>query len=157
MQAGALAGMAVAVVATGLVWFQWPQGGGGAGLLPYEDAQAVERGRVLYGEHCAACHGPELQGEPDWQVPDAEGYLPAPPHDASGHSWHHDDRLLIRLTLQGTAAVIGGGYRSRMPGFEDVLSEAQVREVLAFIKSTWPDEIIQRHNALNAGAPEQGR
>jgi mono/diheme cytochrome c family protein len=121
-----------------------------SGILPYRDERSVDRGRVLYGEHCASCHGDNLEGQPDWRQPDDNGYLPAPPHDPSGHTWHHDDPLLVQLTRLGTAAVVGGDYQSRMPGFEDVLSEEQIREILAFIKSTWPQEIIDRHNELNA-------
>jgi mono/diheme cytochrome c family protein len=37
-----------------------------------------------------------------------------------------------------TAAIVGGGYESDMPGFEAV-SDAEVHAVLAYIKSTWPD------------------
>jgi hypothetical protein len=49
------------------------------------------------------------------------------------------DRTLFEITKKGTAAVAGGGYESDMPGFDGVLSDDQIREVLAFIKSTWPE------------------
>jgi mono/diheme cytochrome c family protein len=65
--------------------------------------------------------------------------LPAPPHDASGHTWHHGDAVLFRITKEGPAAVVGGGYRSAMPGFADVLSDEDIWAVLAFIRSTWPE------------------
>jgi mono/diheme cytochrome c family protein len=65
--------------------------------------------------------------------------MPAPPHDASGHTWHHPDGVLFRITKEGPAAVVGGGYESDMPGFGDILGDEDIRAVLAFIKSTWPE------------------
>lgn len=54
-------------------------------------------------------------------------------------TWHHSDELLFRIVKEGTAAVVGGGYESDMPGFAVVLSDAEIRAVLAFIRSTWPE------------------
>ena len=120
-------------------------------IIPYEEASAIAEGAEIYGAQCAACHGANLQGEvPDWRVPKADGLLPAPPHDESGHTWHHADALLVDITMRGTAAVVGGGYESAMPGFAGVLSEDEVLAVLAFIKSTWPAEVAEIHNRINA-------
>ena len=71
--------------------------------------------------------------------PFPSGRLPAPPHDAGGHTWHHPDDILFRIVREGTAAIVGGGYESDMPGFADLLSDAEIRAVLAYIKSTWPE------------------
>ncbi|WP_068300882.1 cytochrome c [Pararhodobacter sp. CCB-MM2] len=109
----------------------------------------IGEGRVLYAETCAACHGAQLQGQPDWQRPGPDGRLPAPPHDASGHTWHHDDALLFRITREGSAAVIGNGYESNMPGFAGVLTDDQIRAVLAYIRSTWPAQERAYQRALN--------
>jgi mono/diheme cytochrome c family protein len=117
------------------------------GLLGYRllgnrnDASAatVALGRSVYQAHCARCHGANLEGQPAWQQPLPSGRMPAPPHDASGHTWHHSDRLLFEITKHGTAVVVGGGYESDMPGFRDLLSDEQISAVLAFIKSTWPE------------------
>ncbi|UWQ91008.1 c-type cytochrome [Rhodobacteraceae bacterium M382] len=121
-----------------------------AGGVPYTDPAAVFQGAQLYEENCASCHGDALQGEADWRSRDEEGYLPAPPHDASGHTWHHPDEQLIAITTQGTEAIVGNGYRSRMIGFGDSLSADDILAVLAFIKSTWPQDIIDQHNLINA-------
>jgi mono/diheme cytochrome c family protein len=129
---------------------------GEAGLLPWRDATRVATGAALYAEHCAACHGAELEGQPDWQERDADGYLPAPPHDETGHTWHHPDALLIRITTLGTEAIVGGNYRSNMAGFADVLGEDGIVDVLAYIKSTWPDEVIEIHDQINARAAAFG-
>lgn len=96
-------------------------------------------GAALYAERCAACHGAELEGQPDWQRRLPSGRLPAPPHDASGHTWHHADSILLRITREGPAAVVGGAYESDMPGFADVMTDDEIEAVLAFIKSTWPE------------------
>lgn len=104
-----------------------------------EDAATIAAGRTIYGDHCAACHGVQLEGQPDWKMPLPSGRLPAPPHDASGHTWHHADEMLFRIVKEGTAAVVGGNYESDMPGFGDTLGDAEIRAVLAFIKSTWPE------------------
>lgn len=126
-------------------------------LLPWQDSAAVERGAALYAEHCAACHGADLAGEPDWQTPKPSGRMPAPPHDQTGHTWHHPDTVLFRITKHGTEAVVGGDYRSDMGGFGEVLSDDQILEVLAYIKSTWPRRVIETHERINAaaGAPPQ--
>ena len=118
-------------------------------MLPYRDVKVVELGQEIYAEHCASCHGTNLEGQPDWQGRDEDGYLLAPPHDATGHTWHHADALLVDITTRGSAAVVGDGYQSRMPGFGDSLTEAQILAVLAYIKSTWPEKIIEAHDDLN--------
>lgn len=119
---------------------------------PWQDAKVVALGQALYADHCAACHGADLEGAPDWQVPGPDGLMPAPPHDASGHTWHHADDLLVAITREGMAAVVGGGYESGMPGFGDLLDDAEIRAILAFIKSTWPPDIIAIHDRINDAA-----
>jgi len=101
-------------------------------------AETIATGRAIYQANCARCHGAKLEGQPNWQSPLPSGRLPAPPHDASGHTWHHSDRVLFEITKYSTAAVVGGGYESDMPGFGPLLADDQIRAVLAFIKSTWP-------------------
>jgi len=148
-----LAAWAVAGLAL-VVWLFAGGGGERAGqIVPYEDAEAVALGKTLYAEHCAACHGASLEGQvEDWRTPGPDGLMPAPPHDETGHTWHHPDRMLIDITARGSAAVVGGGYRSAMPGFGDVLSDEEIRAVLAYIKSTWPEEVIDIHDRINAEA-----
>lgn len=99
----------------------------------------LARGEAVYAVACAACHGANLQGEANWRSPGPDGRLPAPPHDASGHTWHHADRVLMDITMRGTAAVVGGGYESNMPGFGDAYSEEELRDVLEGIKTHWPE------------------
>lgn len=96
-------------------------------------------GARLYVENCASCHGARLEGQPDWQRRRSDGRLPAPPHDVTGHTWHHGDETLFRVTKFGPSVVVGGDYQSDMPAFETVLSDDEIRAVLAFLKSSWPD------------------
>ena len=101
-------------------------------------------GAALAADHCAACHGADLQGAPDWQRPGPDGRLPAPPHDATGHTWHHGDGFLIDYTLRGGQAVLddlGVRYDSAMPAFKGTLTEAEVAAILDYIKSVWPEDI----------------
>ena len=120
-----------------LVFASWHYAG--AEATSRVSADVISQGRQLYADHCAACHGAELEGQPDWRLPLPSGRLPAPPHDATGHTWHHPDDVLFRIVKEGTAAIVGGGYESDMPGFGDVLSDAKIHAVLAYIKSTWPE------------------
>jgi mono/diheme cytochrome c family protein len=125
-----------------------------ATLASWAQAVAAEEGMggaALYQQNCASCHGAELQGQPDWRSPGPDGRLPAPPHDATGHTWHHGDDILFRITRDGTAAVVGGGYESDMPGFGDSLRDAEIRAILDYIKSTWPE----RERAYQRERPQQ--
>ena len=103
-----------------------------------DDSLAGER---LYQENCASCHGANLEGQPDWRSRLPNGRLPAPPHDASGHPWHHTDRVLLDIVKRGTAAIVGNGYESDMPGFKEVLTDEEITAIIDYIKSTWPDRI----------------
>ena len=66
------------------------------------------------------------------------GRLPAPPHDASGHTWHHADGQLLRIIRDGLAA-FAPGYETDMPSFGGVLDDAQIVAIIDYIKSTWPE------------------
>jgi mono/diheme cytochrome c family protein len=105
------------------------------------DVASSGDGRALYVTYCASCHGISLEGQPNWKEPLASGTMPAPPHDASGHTWHHADDLLFQITKAGGQSVASPGYVSGMPAFGAQLSDAQIGAVLAYIKSTWPPEI----------------
>jgi mono/diheme cytochrome c family protein len=116
------------------------------------DPQRIAHGQALYDTHCAACHGANLEGQDNWQERGADGLLPAPPHDATGHTWHHPDQQLFQIIKLGSAALAGGDYKTTMVGFGDRLSDADIDDILEFIKSRWPDEIRQRHADITARA-----
>lgn len=116
-------------------------------------AADIAAGQTLYAENCASCHGVNLEGQPEWQRRLENGRMPAPPHDESGHTWHHSDRNLFIITRGGVSAVVPG-YESDMPAFEGVLTEKEIADVLAFIKSTWPDR--QREFQAEVSANDKG-
>ena len=116
-----------------------------------DDPGVVAQGRQVYERHCAACHGAQLQGQPNWRLRDANGRLPAPPHDASGHTWHHTDDVLFSIVKFGVAKTANlKDYVSAMPVYAGVLSDAEIVAVLSYIKANWPEDIRRKHDALNA-------
>jgi len=96
----------------------------GDGAINPNDVSMVERGKETYTELCLSCHGADLRGD----GPDAAGMDPQPADFSDPHTMVHSDSDLIywiQNGKQGTA----------MPGFGDVLSDQQIRDVMAYIKS----------------------
>jgi len=107
------------------------------------DAAKVALGAKVYARTCALCHGARLEGQPDWRTRRANGRLPAPPHDDSGHTWHHPDRLLFAITKNGVVPPHApAGYESDMPSFGGSLSDEEIWAVLAYIKKQWSREVL---------------
>ncbi len=104
-------------------------------------SNAIAKGQLLYADNCASCHGVNLEGQPDWHNPNEDGTLPAPPHNAEGHTWHHDDKLLFDYTKFGGAGAMAArgveNFNSAMPAFEGVNSDNEINDIWAYIKSTW--------------------
>jgi mono/diheme cytochrome c family protein len=102
------------------------------------DTAKVSAGAKIYAQHCAACHGAKLEGQANWRVRLPNGRLPAPPHDESGHTWHHPDNVLFGITKRGLVPPYAPpDYQSEMPGFGGKLSDNEIWAVLAYIKSHW--------------------
>lgn len=112
-------------------------------VAPPLDAQQVAQGKAVYDGSCAACHGPNLEGEREWQMRNDDGSFRAPPHNASGHTWHHSDRVLIESVQLGGQRLPAALGTSHMPAFAGLLSDEEIAAVLAYIKSSWPPEIRQ--------------
>lgn len=110
----------------------------------------VASGRSVYADHCASCHGANLEGQPNWRERKFDGRLPAPPHDISGHTWEHSDDAIFRVTKQGFQAFAGPQYETDMPGFANVLSDDEIWAVIAYIKSKWPQELVVRRRPREA-------
>jgi mono/diheme cytochrome c family protein len=127
--------------------------------VPFDgtDTQQVARGQGVYNERCASCHGKHLEGQPNWREREPNGFLPAPPHDASGHTWHHPDDVLLGITKRGLAPYAPPGYESDMPAFGDTLTDHDIRAALAYIKSQWPPEIRERQAAITKQAQKADR
>ena len=119
-----------------------------------DDAALVAMGAKVYARTCAACHGANLEGQPDWRSAGEDGRLPAPPHDETGHTWHHDDATLFKLTKEGLASILGpdADYESDMPAYAGVLTDEEIVAALSYIKSRWPQEVRARHDSINERA-----
>lgn len=118
----------------------------------HTNAELVAQGQQIYQQYCASCHGTGLEGQPNWQTRRPSGALPAPPHDESGHTWHHPDQLLFQMTKFGIKPFAPQGWVSDMPAFEGVLSDEQIWAVLAFIKSRWPEKVREYQRQRNEAA-----
>lgn len=102
---------------------------------PALDAAMVAKGEILYAQYCASCHRSDLSGAPNWKTPNDAGFFPPPPHDNSGHTWHHPDELLVVLIQEGLDDV-----PSAMPDFVDVLTDEEILSIIEFFKSQWGEE-----------------
>lgn len=146
----ALVGLAISLIAVS-AWVFWPSDP--SGRADPDNAQQVALGHTVYKQHCASCHGAKLEGQPQWRMRKPDGKLPAPPHDETGHTWHHPDEQLFLLTKHGLRPPLApDGYKSDMPGFGGILSDAQIWAVLAFIKNAWPPEIKARQSHRDKAA-----
>lgn len=102
------------------------------------DRAQVAQGQGIYQKHCASCHGARLEGQPDWRIRLPNGRLPAPPHDDTGHTWHHPDQVLFDITKHGLVPPRApASYASDMPAYADTLTDEEIWAVLTFIKSRW--------------------
>ncbi len=95
-----------------------------------------ETGRRLFRQHCAQCHGPNAEGDPNWRRRRPDGTFPPPPLNGTGHAWHHSHEVL-RTTIRDGTVKLGGS----MPGWGDKLSEAEMDAILVWLRSLWPEEI----------------
>lgn len=104
----------------------------------------IALGRAVYEKNCASCHGVRMEGQPNWQRRLPNGRMPAPPHDDTGHTWHHPDRVLLAITKYGLVPPHAPpDYPSDMPAFQSVVSDDEIRAVLAYIRSHWSEEVMK--------------
>lgn len=126
----------------------------GGWMMMSGEGRAVARGRTLYTAHCASCHGAQLQGQPNWQSVQPNGRLPAPPHDAGGHTWHHSDEVLVGIVQEGLKPYAGENYESDMPAFRGILTIQQAGDIILFIKSHWPAREREFQARVTRSTPE---
>ena len=115
------------------------------------DHTLVMQGKAIYANNCAACHGESLQGQPNWRERMPNGKLPAPPHDKSGHTWHHPDAMLVDMVKNGLVPgkTAPPGYVSDMPAYRDILSDHEIVAVIAYIKSSWPAKVLEAQKEVS--------
>ena len=127
---------------------------GAAYRIDTNDAGLLARGEVVYRKSCTTCHGANLEGQPNWQRRDADGNFPAPPHDETGHTWHHSDEVLFNIVKFGPGFYTPG-YSGKMPAYEALLEDRDIKAVNSWIASTWPTDILlaQRERTLTSEQP----
>ena len=114
--------------------------GPGAGAFAYNPAtgaalksgDATARGAMLYLDNCAACHRPDGKGY--------EGVFPA----LAGNPVlaTRPVNSLIRIVLEGMQTARTGSTPAQfsMPSFAGRLSDAEVADVLTFVRSSWGNQ-----------------
>ena len=110
----------------------------------------LKDGHNVFLNNCAACHGVEANGglpEQPMGGMTAEGGFVPPALNGTGHSWHHPDKLLLKIIKNGSFEPT-----SPMRGFKDKLSNDDIHNVLAYIKSLWPKQIRKKHAIMSARA-----
>jgi mono/diheme cytochrome c family protein len=115
------------------------------------DPAQVERGHAVYTQHCVECHGVSGKGLPgDWRVRDAEGKYPPPPLDDSAHVWHHPTTVLLEAIRDGSPPGEGN-----MPAWKGKLSEQEMQDTVAYIKSLWSDQVYRLWLKMEQQSMEQ--
>ena len=110
---------------------------------------SISKWSRVYLEQFNSCHGVNLEGQVGWRDNIVDGMRLAPPHDKSGHTWHHPDEMLFNLTKYGFKAMINDDYKVSMPVYDGILSDEEIIASLSYIKSAWPDEVIEIHDKIN--------
>ena len=140
---GALIYTSLILAGAGVWWFTWGPGASGDGasqdsLWP-SDLMELAIGRSVHRTYCAECHGIQGEGAPNWQQQNFDGTFPPPPHDSTGHAWHHSDDYLYRIIRDGGQFLEQEmpGFTSVMPAWGDSLSPEEIQAVITYIKSLW--------------------
>lgn len=82
--------------------------------------------------------------------------MPAPPHDDSGHTWHHADDILFGIVKVGVNPHYApAGYENDMPAFGSALTDRQIWDVLTYIKSRWSSRALAAQVQITRGRAEK--
>ncbi len=109
---------------------------------------AQQRGRAVYDAHCVECHGESGRGD----GPSAAFLTPRPRDFTSG-------KFKIKTTETGTVptdadlagSVRHGLYGTAMPGWDRILSDADIADVVQFVKSLSTQFAIATPKPLTIG------
>jgi mono/diheme cytochrome c family protein len=116
------AGLSLAFLLAGLVL--WPRGS-----VTLAADRDVKAGQAIYGTHCATCHGDSGKGD----GPSAVGFATKPFDLTDGRLLNTlPDEFLVEVVRDGGPA---HGLAPTMPPFNRTLSEAQIRQVVAYVRT----------------------
>ena len=108
----------------------------------------ASRGAILYAQHCTVCHGPDGRGN----GPAAPSLIPRPRDFTGGQFKYKSTPTADPPTDADLIGVVSRGLNaSAMPYFHDLLSDADVREVVDYIKGFSP--VFRSHIAYGIAIP----
>ena len=95
------------------------------------NTEVISRGRAIYGDHCASCHGPSGLGDGE----DGRELSPRPANLAclSRMPMMMDDSYLYWTIAEG-----GGAFGTAMPAHKDALSADEIWSVIRFLQAGLP-------------------
>lgn len=109
------------------------------------DIALIARGRMLFAQNCAQCHGEGAVGAPDWTRRLPDGTFPPPPLNGTAHAWHHPLAQLRAVIRDGTPS-------GNMPAWAGRLNDEEITAVIAYVHSLWPQEAHQAWYEMNLRA-----
>ncbi|OYV28764.1 MAG: alcohol dehydrogenase [Thiomonas sp. 20-64-9] len=93
------------------------------------DPAAVQRGKALYDQHCAACHQPTGQGVP--------AAFPSLAGNPSVRCIDPTNAIHVILAGGTTAVTASAPAPMAMPPFGSQLSDQQVADLVTYIRTSW--------------------
>lgn len=98
-------------------------------LSPVAQAQNVAEGKKLYSTYCTSCHGDAGKGDGT-----AGASLPVKPADHTNGAVMNklSDSFLVNIISKGGS---GAGKSSFMPSWGGALTDQQIRDIIAYIRS----------------------
>lgn len=109
-----------------------PQRDGSPWQYVTADTRQDVPGAHTYATRCASCHGADGKGQPEWMPPLAGATSALAKESASA----------INITLNGSQRIVAAGVPDayRMPAFREQLSDAEIAEVLTYVRGTWGNQ-----------------
>lgn len=102
-----------------------------------KDTVILQKGEALFLKNCSQCHGRHAEGTKEWKTPDADGRYPPPPLNGTAHAWHHSTEVLIEVIKDGSMP------EGNMPSWEEKLTDDEIRAVIAWFQSFWPEDTFK--------------
>ncbi len=134
----------------GLLLLTWVAGASAAPQPNPRNFASVMSGAKLYQNNCSTCHGPTGQGDANWRTPGPDGKFRPPPLNGSGHMWHHPLPVLLSTIRDGSIAQGGS-----MPAWKEKLSETEMVDIIAWLQSKWPKEVLEQWRQMDQRAQAQ--